>query len=86
MKDDKSTFNHLHSIAEAIKARGESINPVEQDEMQKILECVMTLGFKIGVNEGMKYENKEAQKRLRSLARETERRDKPWYTFYTWYG
>ena len=80
MKEGKTTLSQLGLIAEAIKARGESINPVEPEEMEKVLEFVMTLGFKIGVNEGMKYENGESMKQLKSLTRETKRRNRtPWY-------
>tara|TARA_R110002020_G_scaffold223361_5_gene432440 strand:+ start:1734 stop:1964 length:231 start_codon:yes stop_codon:yes gene_type:complete len=74
-------MTELASIAAAIKARGETPHPVEPAEMTKILELVMTQGFKLGVNEGMKYQNKEARKSLRALHNAMERQNKPWYTW-----
>jgi hypothetical protein len=80
MKEGKTTLSQLGLIAEAIKARGETPHPVEPEEMEKVLEFVMTLGFKMGVNEGMKYENGESMKQLKSLTRETKHRNRtPWY-------
>tara|TARA_R100001244_G_scaffold38603_1_gene34910 strand:+ start:590 stop:814 length:225 start_codon:yes stop_codon:yes gene_type:complete len=74
-------MSELASIAAAIKARGETPHPVEPAEMEKVLEFVMTLGFKLGVNEGMKYENGESMKQLKSITRETKRRNRtPWYS------
>tara|TARA_R110000824_G_scaffold166405_2_gene343172 strand:+ start:1218 stop:1448 length:231 start_codon:yes stop_codon:yes gene_type:complete len=74
-------MTELGSIAAAIKSRSETPNPVEPAEMEKVLEFVMTMGFKIGINEGMKYQNKEARKSLRALHAAMEREHPPWYTW-----
>tara|TARA_R100000458_G_scaffold16384_2_gene14058 strand:- start:1365 stop:1670 length:306 start_codon:yes stop_codon:yes gene_type:complete len=71
---------HLKTMAEVLEIRNKSINPVGKKEMAKVLETVMLIGFKIGVNQGIKYENSECTKKLRSLEREIKRSAQtPWF-------
>jgi len=70
------------SIAQAIKAREGSINPVGQEELRIILEYVMLLGVKVGANEAHQALAKEHTKLLRELIRKTERESEEiagWY-------
>ena len=64
--------NELTTMAQAITYRREIGKPVEDEEMAKILEHLILLGMRVGVESGMKFHTKETKKRLTKVIRETE--------------